>query len=364
MTNSAQKLKRWQTVGVATIALAVGLAGLGLFLSLQHVRSLTMQLDEQALVRENRSLGDPGQPAQDEVTSLLKAIATQTALYVGLTTLALASLSLAIWFLIRLVRREIALAELKANFVADVSHELKTPLALIRLYAETLQTGRIATEEKRQEYYSVIARESTRLTTLINGILDFSKIEAGRREYEFQPTDATVVVRDTYNAYCPQLEQLGFEHALTMQPHLPRIDADRDAISQVVVNLINNAIKYSQDEKHLAIDVTSDTRRGRRGVLISVHDRGIGIRPEDRARLTEGFFRAPDQRVREQGGTGLGLALVKRIVEAHNGLLDIESRLVKGSSFRVFLPASASDTSLAKADKPREVMHDGTHPDR
>lgn len=273
------------------------------------------------------------------------AMMTQTAVYLGLTVLALVALIFAIWFVMRLARREIALAELKSNFVADVSHELKTPLALIRLYAETLQSGRVPTEEKRQEYYAVIARESTRLTNLINDILDFAKIEAGRKTYELQPTDVIQVVRDTYEAYRPQLDHHAFEHHLTFDPDVPRIDADPNAISQVLVNLINNAIKYSQDEKYLAIDVAADVRRGRRGVLISVHDRGIGIRPEDRARLTEGFFRAPDDRVRQQGGTGLGLALVKRIVEAHNGSLDIESRLVRGSSFRVFLPSSASSAT-------------------
>jgi len=283
-------------------------------------------------------------PAETALRSDLHgySVSTQTAVFLGLG-LTLAALIFAIWFLMRVIKRETALARLKSNFVADVSHELKTPLALIRLYAETLQSGRVPNEEKRQEYYAVIARESTRLTNLINDILDFSRIEAGRKEYRLQPTDVIQVVRNTYEAYRPQLDQDAFEHHLTIDAGVSRIDADPDAISQVLVNLINNAIKYSQDEKYLAIDVTSDVRRGRRGVLISVHDRGIGIRAEDRARLTEGFFRAPDDRVRRQGGTGLGLALVKRIVEAHNGSLDIESRLVKGSSFRVFLPASAAE---------------------
>ncbi len=281
-------------------------------------------------------------PTEEFVREQQSATMTQSAAYLGLTLMSLAALSFAVWYLMKLARREIALAELKANFVADVSHELKTPLALIRLYAETLQSGRVPTEEKKQEYYAVIARESTRLTELINGILDFASIEAGRKAYELQPTDVCEVVRDTYNAYRPQLDSHAFEHHLTMDPAAPRVDADPDAISQVLVNLIINAIKYSQAEKYLSIDLTTDVRRGKRGVLISVHDRGIGIRPEDRARLTEGFFRAPDDRVRQQGGTGLGLALVKRIVEAHNGSLDIESRLVKGSSFRVFLPASST----------------------
>jgi signal transduction histidine kinase len=270
------------------------------------------------------------------------AILTQSATYVAVTVLALGTLIGAMWFMMRLARREIALAELKSNFVADVSHELKTPLALIRMYAETLQSGRVPTEEKKQEYYGVIARESTRLTNLINDILDFARIEAGRKEYELEPTDAGKIVRQTYEAYRPQLEAHGFEHRLDITPNLPPIEADADALSQILVNLIQNAIKYSADDKFLGIEVTGDVRRGRSGVLISVHDRGIGIKPEDRARLTEGFFRSQDDRVRQQGGTGLGLALVKRIVEAHHGSMDIESRLVKGSTFRIFLPASGS----------------------
>lgn len=274
-----------------------------------------------------------------------RTIWTQSLTYVAVTILALGTLAFAMWFMMRLARREIALAELKSNFVADVSHELKTPLALIRMYAETLQSGRIAANEKKQEYYAVIARESTRLTNLINDILDFARIEAGGKQYDLQPTDAAKIVRQTYEAYRPQLEHHGFEHRLDIAPNLPRIDADADALSQILVNLIQNAIKYSADDKFLGIEVTGDVRRGRSGVLISVHDRGIGIRPDDRARLTEGFFRSQDERVRQVGGTGLGLALVKRIVEAHHGSLDIESRLVKGSTFRVFFPASTSITT-------------------
>ena len=264
----------------------------------------------------------------------------QTLAYLGLTVLSLITLLLAMWFLTRLARREVALAHLKANFVADVSHELKTPLALIRLFGETLQAGRVTTEEKRQEYYAIITRESTRLTNLINNILDFARIEAGRKEYTFELTDIGQVVRETYEAYQAQLDHGGFERHFSMEQDLPPVLADRDAVSQAVLNLISNAIKYSEEERYIEVEVTRDTRRGRHGVLISIHDRGIGLRPEDRAHLAEGFFRSADGRVRQRGGTGLGLALVKHIVEAHQGTLDAEPRLVKGSTFRIFLPAA------------------------
>lgn len=266
------------------------------------------------------------------------AVLGQTLVYLGLTWLAVVTLLVAMWFLNRVSRREVALAELKANFVADVSHELKTPLALIHMFAETLLEGRVASDDKRREYYQIILRESTRLTNLINNILDFAKIEAGKREYRLEPTDVALVVRETYESYAPQLDRNGFERHLTIESALPVVLADRDAVAQALVNLLSNAIKYCGDERYVAIDVTRDVRRGRPGVLISIHDRGIGIRPEDRARLTEGFFRAADGRVLQQGGTGLGLSLVKHIVDAHQGALDVESRLVRGSTFRIFLP--------------------------
>lgn len=338
---------RWRVGGLSLVALALGLAGAGTILALHQIRSLTDRTLDQAVLwaQEARQVPDIEtrtalQPDKAFVEEQRRTVVVLMLVYGGLTAAALATLLIAMWLLLRLVRREMALAEMKANFVADVSHELKTPLALIRLFAETLQSGRVPSDEKRNEYYAVILRESTRLTNLINNILDFSRIDAGRKEYVLQPTDVADVVRETYDAYRPQLDHESFEHHLTVADSLPRVDADRDAISQVLVNLINNAIKYSRGERYLAIEVSADTRRGRRGVLLSVHDRGIGIRPEDRGHLTEGFFRAGDPRVREQGGTGLGLALVKNIVDAHHGSLDIETRLVKGSTFRVFLPAS------------------------
>jgi len=279
-------------------------------------------------------------PTESFLSQQRSRVIRQTAFFLVLTILSLATLLIAMWFLVRVAKHEVALARLKANFVADVSHELKTPLALIRMFGETLQSGRVNSEEKRNEYYEIITREATRLTNLINNILDFARIEAGKKQYTLQPTDVAAVVRQTYHTYAPQLEHSGFEHHFSAEPDLPWVDADADAISQAVLNLVNNAQKYSDDDKYVAIDVTADTRRGKHGVLISVHDRGLGIRPEDRARLAEGFFRADDSRVRERAGTGLGLSLVRHIVQAHGGSLHVESRLVKGSTFRIFLPES------------------------
>lgn len=278
-------------------------------------------------------------PTASFVNQQHRVIWRQTIMFIVGTLLVMTALVAVVWAMWRLLQRELALSRLKQSFVADVSHELKTPLALIRLFAETLLSGRVPTEDKKREYYEIIARESDRLTNLINNILDFARIDAGKKRYVFHRTDVAGLVRETYEAYKVQLDHAGFEHQLVIAPDLPEIACDRDAIAQALINLINNAMKYHDDiDKFLGIDVAPETRRGRHGVLISVSDRGIGIRPEDRNRLFTDFYRANDERVRARRGAGLGLALVKHIVQGHSGIVDVESRLVKGSTFRIFLP--------------------------
>ena len=151
------------------------------------------------------------------------------------------------------VRRELHLARLKSDFVANVSHELKTPLALIRLFAETLELGRVPSEEKAHQYYRVINKESHRLTQLINNILDFSRIEAGRKEYRFAPTDVARVVREVIESYRFQIEQQGFELKVDVADDLPQVPADEEALGQAIINLVNNAIKYSRESKTIHI---------------------------------------------------------------------------------------------------------------
>lgn len=262
----------------------------------------------------------------------------QTLLYSSATLLGLVALLLAIRAMNRLAQHEITLSRMKSNFIAQVSHELKTPLALIRMFGETLLAGRVTSPDKITEYHEIITRESTRLTHLIDNILDFARIDAVRKPPRMEPMHVGQVVRSTYDSYRHELDHHAFEHRCIVADDLPEIQGDADAISQVVLNLISNAVKYSADDKFLAVDVAPETRRGRHGVLIAVRDRGIGIRPEDRAHLFDGFFRATDDRVRKRRGAGLGLALCKRIVDAHGGYIDVESRLVKGSEFRIFLP--------------------------
>jgi signal transduction histidine kinase len=234
------------------------------------------------------------------------------------------------------VRREMHLSRLKSDFVANVSHELKTPLALIRLFAETLELGRVANDDKARQYYRVINKESQRLTQLINNILDFSRIEAGRKEYRFAPTDVARMVSETVESYRFQIEQQGFKLELALQEGLPLVEADQEALSQALLNLMNNAIKYSSDDKWVRLEVGQVDGR----LAIAVSDHGIGIPKSEQKKIFEKFYRGEDSLVHETKGSGLGLPLVQHIMEAHGGEVDVESAPGKGSTFILSLPVT------------------------
>jgi signal transduction histidine kinase len=241
----------------------------------------------------------------------------------------------------RSVNKQMALARLKSDFVSNVSHELRTPLALIRLYAETLELGRITKDEKKNEYYSIIRKESERLTALINNILDFSRIEAGRKEYDFRETDIAELVRNTLDSYRFQIEQQGFALEEQIDPGIPKMKVDREAIARALVNLVNNALKYSDSEKFLGVRLYRDN-----AVLkLEVSDRGIGIERHEQARIFEKFYRTCDPLVHNTKGSGLGLSLVRHITRAHGGEVEVESTPGRGSKFTLSLPLVQPDTA-------------------
>jgi signal transduction histidine kinase len=232
------------------------------------------------------------------------------------------------------VSKEMALARLKSDFVSNVSHELRTPLALIRLYAETLELGRITSPEKKQQYYRIIRKESERLSALINNILDFSRIEAGRKEYDFRETNIAELVRNTLDAYRYQIEQQGFALEESIDSTIPPVRVDREAIARALVNLVNNALKYSTEEKFLAVKLYRTD-----GVLkLEVVDRGIGIPRREQPKIFEKFYRTGDPLVHNTKGSGLGLSLVRHITRAHGGEIAVESTPGRGSKFTLSLP--------------------------
>jgi signal transduction histidine kinase len=251
-----------------------------------------------------------------------------------------------IWLTYRNVSREMTLAKLKSDFVANVSHELRTPLALIRLYAETLELGRLTAKEKYQEYFRIIREESERLTALINNILDFSRIEAGRKEYEFQETNLGELVHSTLESYRFQIQQNGFAYEENISPDIPPVKVDREAIARSLLNLVNNALKYSKDKKFIGVRLY----RTNGSINLEVQDRGIGIPPNEQEKIFEKFYRCGDPLVHNVKGSGLGLSLVRHIARAHGGDVLVESEPEKGSKFTIALPfAAAPQTGNATA---------------
>ncbi len=217
------------------------------------------------------------------------------------------------WMVYRSVRKEMDLVRLKSDFVSNVSHELRTPLALIRMFAETLEMGRVKNEEKKHEYYSTIVAETERLTRLVNNILNFSRMEAGRKEYHFSSVDLNDVVSDVVKTYGFHLQSEGFVPTLSLEKELPSVRGDAESISEALINLVDNAVKYSGESKYLRIA----TGRSNGNLYIEVEDHGIGIAREHQEKIFETFYRVSTGLVHTVRGTGLGLTLVKHIMDAH-----------------------------------------------
>lgn len=266
------------------------------------------------------------------IESIISGRTTTNLLLISLLTLILIA---GVFVVFRNIRREVELAQIKSDFVSNVSHELRTPLALISMFAETLEMGRARTEEKKQEYYSIISSEASRLSRIVNKILSFSKIEAGRREYNVAAVDLNSVVEEVFSTYQFHLQNNGFVFSLNMNEKIPEIKADSEAISEALINLIDNAVKYSRDKKEIHISTGFENTRA----FVEVKDCGIGISEENQKKIFDKFYRVSEGLVHSTKGTGLGLTLVKHIMEAHQGEVTVKSKNGEGSRFRLVFPA-------------------------
>jgi len=237
-------------------------------------------------------------------------------------------------FLYRNVRREIHLSQSKSEFVSNVSHEIRTPLSLIGMFAETLETGRVTSEEKKQEYYGIISKETSRLSRIVNRILNFSQLEASKKRFNFEPIQLNDLYRAIQETYFHHIQDKGFTLKFDACEDLGLIQGDREAISEAIINLLDNAIKYSHDKKH----ITVKTGRDFSSRYIEVTDQGIGIAKKHHSEIFEQFFRAPAGDIHTTKGSGLGLTLVKKIMEAHHGQVTVDSSPGKGSTFRLKFP--------------------------
>jgi signal transduction histidine kinase len=235
--------------------------------------------------------------------------------------------------------RAMKLSQMKADFVSNVSHELRTPLASIRVFGEFLRLGRVRDQAKIHEYGEYIENESRRLTQLINNILDFSKIESGQKTYHFERSYVEQIIADTLKTLEVMIEQHGFSIQFDRPAApLPQAMVDPEAIAQAFINLLDNAVKYSGESKRIDIHVRGEDNF----VAVAVTDYGVGISGDERDKVFEKFYRVGNSLVHDVKGSGLGLSIVKHIIEAHRGRVVVESELGRGSTFTILLPTDPS----------------------
>jgi signal transduction histidine kinase len=265
------------------------------------------------------------------------AAAVPAGLYGSILVAVIGAALLAAYLLLRDVHREAEMAAMRSQFVASVSHELKTPLTSIRAHAETMLLGRAGNTETAAEYLKTIVSESERLTRLVDSVLDFSRIEQGRKSYQLQATHLHEVVRTAAKTMEYPLSQLGFTLTISSDETDPTVLADPEALTQAILNLLGNAMKYSGESRHI------DLRVGTRGAeaFVDVVDHGIGIPRDQQSRIFERFHRVRSGDTAGIAGTGLGLALALHVVEAHRGRIAVASAPGHGSTFSVLIPLQA-----------------------
>jgi signal transduction histidine kinase len=244
------------------------------------------------------------------------------------TVIVLAALAL------RLVRRQMALTQLRNDLVANVTHELKTPLSSMRLLVETLLNSQPLHEQTAREYLELIAQENLRLSRLIDNFLTFSRMERNKYAFGFKEVPAADIADGAITAVRERFNVPGCQFKTQLAPDLPAVVADADAMVTAVVNLLDNAYKYSGEEKQITLSAHAENGN----VCFAVKDNGIGLSPRDTKRVFKRFFQVDQRLSRTGGGCGLGLSIVKFIVTAHHGSVRVESQPGRGSTFVISLP--------------------------
>ena len=259
----------------------------------------------------------------------------QTWWLAALLASAFAAALVGVWALRRALIRERQLGQLKSDFVSSVSHELRAPVAAMRLMAENLEVGAVPTEVRRREYQHHIAEECRRLSALIDNVLDFARIEQNRKTYDCAETDAAALVRDALALMQGSASQRRQEITANLEPVDPPPVCDGLAVRQAVINLLDNAIKFSPHGSRITLGLG---RHGTGDWEIAVRDEGPGIPPAEHGRIFERFYRLGCELRRETQGAGIGLSIVRHIAEGHGGRVEVESNPGAGATFRLVLP--------------------------
>jgi signal transduction histidine kinase len=253
---------------------------------------------------------------------------------IGFALLVIGIITLGIFIIYRDIRREEELSKMKSEFISNVSHELKTPIAAIRMLADNLRESRIETDARRMEYYQLISKEGARLSHLIENILDFSRIEERRKAFQLERHDLSQIVIDTVCQFKSLVEERAQTISIDVTEALPEVLVDPDAIALAVFNLLDNAVKYSERDTPIYVSV----RRNNNSLCIEVEDDGVGISKMEHEKIFEKFYRVHDSEGKKIPGSGIGLTLVREIAQAHNGQVNVQSQLGVGSTFQLLLP--------------------------
>ncbi len=269
-----------------------------------------------------------------DAEGLVRALSQRRMRRILLVLLSMATVALGATLISRLVSREMDLARLKSAFAANVSHELRSPITQIRLKGESLQLGLAEDEDDRQRHYDTIVREAERLSRLVDNVLDFAAIERGTKNYTLRPADLAYTLRVAVETTRYSMEVRGVDLEADIPPSLPVIPHDPDAIAQALTNLLSNAAKYGAEGHWISVSVTVLPEE----VQVHVADRGIGVPPDERERIFDQYYRGKDPRARRSKGTGIGLAIVKYIMDAHGGRVSVAPYPGRGSVFTLHLP--------------------------
>ena len=238
----------------------------------------------------------------------------------------------------RVVSRELELARMKSDFVATVSHEFRSPLTAIRQLASMLGSGQVPSEERRQQYYEVLLQQSERLSHLVENVLEAARLDDRQGTLRLEPVDVRALVEEVTAAAQQRAGHEGFRVVAEVEGSLPPARLDRETVARALGNLIDNAIKYSGESRKILVRGFRENAH----LVLSVRDWGAGLHRDEQEKVFERFYRGGDEMTRSVRGSGLGLTLVKKIVEAHGGVVRVESALGQGSTFTIQLPIGTS----------------------